>query len=104
MHYLDVIYSPFSGRPAEGDFDPDNEDPTALFVYYGEATHWGYLNPKLREILGTDEDGLELEPEDLEARLNVDGGIVLRVDTDWSGVNTYGFAPAVSTIEFTPRP
>ncbi|UPG69161.1 hypothetical protein [Gordonia hongkongensis] len=104
MHYLGAVHSPFSGLPAENEDGPNNADPTLLFIFYGDATHWGYISPKLAETLGADEDELELEPEDLEECLTIDGGIVLRVDTDWSGVNVYGFAPNESTIEFTPRP
>ena len=31
-------------------------------------------------------------------KLDFDGGLILRVHTDWHGINCYGFAPAESVI------
>jgi hypothetical protein len=42
------------------------------------------------------------DPLDLAEGLQIDGGLVLIVDTDWSGVNYYGFAPTESAVSFTP--
>ena len=100
ISYTDTIYSPFSGLPAEDDSGTNRNDPTLLFAYYGDASVWGYISPSLAEALGTSEDEIELKPADLEAGLEIEGGVIIRVDNDWNGVNTYGYAPAGSTIRF----
>lgn len=38
-------------------------------------------------------DPEDLEPDKLFALLEIDGVMVMVVDTDWNGVNYYGFAP-----------
>jgi hypothetical protein len=48
----------------------------------------------LLDVLDDDVD--ETDPLDLVEGLQIDGGLVLIVDTDWSGVNYYGFAPTES--------
>lgn len=42
-----------------------------------------------------------LGPTEMAEGLDVAGGILLVVDTDWNGVNYYGFAPEDSEIKFT---
>lgn len=44
----------------------------------------------LSDDAGTPED---LGPDELAALLDIDGGMVMVVDTDWNGLNYYGFAP-----------
>ncbi|TWH52645.1 hypothetical protein L612_002000000560 [Rhodococcus rhodochrous J38] len=38
-------------------------------------------------------DPEDLEPDELFALLEIDGAMVMVVDTDWNGINYYGFAP-----------
>ena len=53
IHYLDQIYSPFSGLPADGESGPNESDPTLLFVYYGNAGDFAYiLQQRRNEISG----------------------------------------------------
>jgi hypothetical protein len=54
----------------------------------------------LLDVLDDDVD--ETDALDLAQGLQIDGGLVLIVDTDWSGVNYYGFAPTESAASFTP--
>ncbi len=35
-------------------------------------------------------------PTDLAEFLDIDGGFLVVVDTDWNGINCYGFAPGES--------
>ena len=44
---------------------------------------------------------LDLEPTERAEALRIDGGLIMVVDTDWNGVNYYGFAPADSDITLT---
>lgn len=90
IHYLGQVYSPFSGLPADGDGGPNKADSTLLFVYYGDAGDFAYIAQRIRNDL-TDAEGTD--PESLATALNIDGGIILEVDTDWNGINWYGFAP-----------
>ncbi|QXU56655.1 MULTISPECIES: hypothetical protein [Rhodococcus] len=38
-------------------------------------------------------DPEDLDPDELFALLEIDGAMVMVVDTDWNGINYYGFAP-----------
>lgn len=96
--YLGMIHSPFSGQPAEPDDEPNEKDPTLLFAYYGDAGVYGYISPRLLNVL--EDDGEETDPVNLAQGLQIDGGLVMRVDTDWNGVNYYGFAPEESKVVF----
>jgi hypothetical protein len=98
--YLGMIHSPFSGLPAESDDDPNEDDPTLLFAYYGNAGLYGYISPRLRDVLK--DDGDDTDPLELAQDLQIDGGLMLTVDTDWNGLNYYGFAPADSAVSFKP--
>ena len=89
---LEQIYSPFSGLPAGSEEEPDGTDPTLLFVFNGMAGEYEYVSKRLQGLV--DGDVEDVDVEDLVADLSVDGGLVLEVDADWNGVNTYGFAPA----------
>jgi hypothetical protein len=100
FRYLEAIYSPLSGLPAEVEDEPNEDDPTLLFAYYGDAGLYAYTSPRLLDVL--DDDGEETDPLNLVEGLQIDGGLVLIVDTDWSGVNYYGFAPTESAVSFTP--
>lgn len=94
LHYLGTVYSPFSGQATHTDDGPNTDDPTLLFVYHGDATVWGYISPQVVELLPDEAgDPDNLEPHELAALLEIDGGVVMVVDTDWNGVNYYGFAP-----------
>jgi hypothetical protein len=98
--YLGTIHSPFSGLPADLEEGPNEDDPTLLFAYYGDAGLYAYTSPRLLDVLDDDLD--ETDPLDLAHGLQIDGGLVLTVDTDWSGVNYYGFAPTESEISYAP--
>jgi hypothetical protein len=91
--YLGQVHSPFSGLPAELKHGgPANEsDPTLLFIYYGMAGTWDYASPRLPGETARYVDNLE--PADLAESLEIDGAIMMVVNTDWNGVNYYGFAP-----------
>ncbi|MYV31215.1 hypothetical protein [Rhodococcus sp. JT-3] len=89
--YLGTVYSPFSGQEAETESGPNEGDPTLLFTYYGAVADWAYISPLVVERLS--EDPNDLEPKDLAERLDIKGGLIMVVDTDWNGINYYGFAP-----------
>lgn len=97
--YLGQVHSPFSGLPTElEDEGSANEaDPTLLFVYYGMVSEWDYVSPRFPSELTRFIDNLE--PIDFASSLEINGAIMFVVDTDWNGVNYYGFAPAESKIE-----
>ena len=99
MNYPGQIYSPFSGRPADTDDGANRDDPTLLFVYYGNAGIWEYVSPRLAPDLEEDRDELELDPIELTELLEADSGLTMVVDTGWNGLNYYGFAPADCEIK-----
>jgi|SRR6185312_4917410 len=90
--YLGTVYSPFSGLPADSEDGPNEADSTLLFVYYGDAGEWAYISPRLANDLPEDAD--EVGAVDLAETLQIEGGLLMVVDTDWNGINYYGFAPA----------
>lgn len=94
IHCLQQIYSPFSGLPVDGKDGPNESDPTLLFVFYGDAAIYAYVSSRLQNV--SDGDVEEIEIEKLSSTLSVDGGLILKVDTDWNGVNYYGFAPTAT--------
>ena len=88
---LEQIFSPFSGLPADGKDGPNENDPTLLFVYYGNTGEYAYVSKRLQ---GSMEGNIEdVDIKELHSTLSIDGGHVFEVDTDWNGVNYYGFAP-----------
>lgn len=96
-----TIYSPFSGQPADSDEEgPNGADPTLLFIYYGSGSVWGFVNARLAKELPVDED--DVEPEDLQEKLEVESGILIIVNTGWNGINYYGFAPAENSVSYPP--
>lgn len=96
FRYLGAVYSPFSGLPADSEDGPNETDPTLLFTYYGDAGEYGFISPRLGNDLA--EQAADLEPLDLAEALQIEGVLVMVVDTDWNGVNYYGFAPTDSEI------
>lgn len=60
---------------------------------------WAYVSPRFPAELTRFIDNLE--PDEVAESLDIDGGIVLVVDTDWNGIDYYAFAPADSEIKFT---
>lgn len=93
IHCLEQIHSPFSGLPAEvPEGGPNEADATLLFVYYGNAADFSYISAHVKSQLP--ENAVCNSPDQLADILSFDGGLVLEVDTDWNGVNWYGFAPA----------
>ena len=100
FRYLDQIHSPFSGIPAGLDDEGVNHaDPTLLFVYCGGVSEWAYVSPRLPSELTRFIDNLE--PDEVAESLDIDGAILLVVDTDWNGIDYYAFAPADSEIGLT---
>lgn len=94
VHYLGTVHSPFSGQAADTEDGSNTSDTTLLFVHYGDATIWDYISPRVLDQLPDDAgDPEDLDPEGLAALLDIDGGMVMVVDTDRNGVNHYGFAP-----------
>jgi hypothetical protein len=92
IHCPDQIFSPFSGLPTDGEDGPNEKDSTLLFVYYGNAGDYAYISKRLQNLLDGNIESIAIET--LHSVLSVDGGLILEVDTDWNGVNFYGFAPA----------
>lgn len=90
-----ALFSPFSGRPAEGDRGPNTRDKTLLFIYYGDAGEYGHIGKRAVEILT--QAGVKniesLSPGALARRLNLPSTLLLEVDAGWNGVNYYAFAP-----------
>ncbi|GAA2435227.1 hypothetical protein [Mycolicibacterium llatzerense] len=69
-----------------------------LFVYCGMVSQWDYISPRFpSEVIRFVDDA---EPDEFTESLEIDGAIMLVVNTDWNGVNYYGFAPADSEIRF----
>jgi hypothetical protein len=91
VHCRDQIFSPYSGLPAESKDGPNKKDPTLLFIYYGNTGIYAYASQRLKYSLNDDIE--YLEPENLHASIDIDGGIIIEVETD-NGINYYGFAPA----------
>lgn len=99
FRYLDQIHSPFSGIPAGLDDEGvSHEDPTLLFVYCGGVCEWAYVSPRLPSEVTRFIDNLEIN--EVAESLEIDGGILLVVDTDWNGIDYYAFAPSDSEIRF----
>ncbi|MFD5808200.1 hypothetical protein [Rhodococcus aetherivorans] len=94
FNYIGTIHSPFSGEAAETEDGPNDGDQTLLFVYYGDATVWDYISPRLADQLPDNAE--DLEPDELVELIEIESGLVMVVDTDWNGVNYYGFAPTTS--------
>jgi len=61
-----------------------------LFVYYGDVGFYAFVSERLKYALN--EDIQYLEPENLHASIDIDGALILEVETD-SGLKYYGFAP-----------
>ena len=90
VHSRDQIFSPYSGQPAEDRGKPNKKDPTLLFVYHGDPGFYAYISERLKYAMN--EDIEYLEPENLHASIDIDGGLIMEVETD-ATVNYYGFAP-----------
>lgn len=90
VHSRDQIFSPFSGLPADGREGPNKKDPTLLFVYYGDVGFYAHVSERLKYALS--EDIEYLQPENLHASFDIDGALIMEVETD-SGLKYYGFAP-----------
>lgn len=93
ISHLGRIFSPFSGLPIDGkDMDgPNIQDPTLLFVYYANAGMHAYVSQRLMNLSDVDVENTDID--ELAGLLSVGGGLILEVDTDWNGLNYYGFAP-----------
>ena len=92
VHCRDQIYSPYSGQPADGKDGPNRQDPTLLFVYYGDRGIYAYVSERLKYSMTEDLEYLDAEA--VHTYIDIDGGLILEVETDVEGVNYYGFAPA----------
>ncbi len=93
VHCRDQIFSPYSGLPADGKDGPNKKDITLLFVYYSDPGIYAYVSQRFRYSLN--EDIEYLDAENLHTSTDIDGGLILEVETDRNGVNYYGFAPAI---------
>ena len=103
IRYLgDYIYSPFSGLPAVTEDGENEDDPTLLFTYYGNASLYGYVSRRLQDMLSQDVEDIDVSK--LHSLLTVEGGMILEVDSDFNGVNYYGFAPVTKPIPELFRP
>lgn len=86
------MFSPFSGQPVVNELgDPNEGDPTLLFVGYGMAIDTPYISQRLADQLDITSDDVDVEK--LPDMISIDGAFVLEVDAGWNGVNYYGFAP-----------
>jgi hypothetical protein len=86
------IFSPFTGMPSETEDGPNEDDQSLLFVHYGDASEFGYLNTQAEEIveeLDDEEDGVD--PVDVFKRLADADSILIEVDSGWNGVNLYAY-------------
>tara|TARA_B100000795_G_scaffold85343_1_gene61994 strand:+ start:198 stop:512 length:315 start_codon:yes stop_codon:yes gene_type:complete len=90
IHCIGPIFSPFSGLAAGNADGSETEDPTILFVYYEESKHFDYISDRVLKVVTNAE---ELDVNEVIKKLDFDGGLVLRIHTDWHGINCYGFAP-----------
>ncbi len=99
------IYSPFSGLPAVTEEDGENkDDPTLLFTWVGNAGVYGYISPRLQDLLGQNVEDIEdINIDDLPSLLNIEGGLILAVDEGFNGVNYYGFAPLTKPTPIMKR-
>lgn len=91
VHYRDQIFSPYSGLPADNQDGPNKKDPTLLFVYNGDAGIYSYVSQRFNHSLNEDIEYLDAEV--LHAHTDIDGGLIMEVETDLNGINYYGFAP-----------
>jgi len=66
-------------------------DKTCLFYFFGDVNEYGYINPKLNELVGFDIIEAELTPEQLCKILTVNGGMAYCHDAGWSGLYWIGF-------------
>lgn len=86
-----TVYSPFSGLPAESEDGPNESDDSLVLIYYGDASDYGYVSPRITSECG--EAITELDPSELIEKLNLENVVSFEVDANWNGVNTYVFAP-----------
>ncbi len=95
-----TLHSPFTGQPADDEEGPNEDDPTLLFIWHGNAGLYGYVGEWTAQALRKVgiEDPETLAPSELAARLEIPGALVLRVDAGRYGVNFYGFAPSVGML------
>jgi hypothetical protein len=95
IHYIGPVFSPFSGLAAGNADGSEADDSTLLFVYYEESKQFDYISDR---VLGAVTNAEVLDLNEVIEKLDFDGGLILRVHTDWHGINCYGFAPAESVI------
>jgi len=97
VEYQEQIFSPFSGKPADGEEGPNEKDESLQWIYYGDAGLFGYVSPifasmaKAAGVSSVEEIG---DPEDLIAKVALPNSLVFKVDTGWNGTNYYCFAAA----------
>ena len=88
----ELIYSPFTGNPAsDEDGNISENDSSLLYVYYGMAGY-AYISDKLTKML--DEEIEDLSMNDLASKLEDYEGVIFEVDTNYNGLNSYGFVEA----------
>lgn len=93
LAYEGPVYSPFSGKLAEREDEPNTRDRTLLLIFHGGAPAYSFISPRIlagREL----EDVEERAPEALLRAARIPGMVILECDQGWNGVSTYAFAPA----------
>lgn len=88
------VFSPFTGAVADGPDGPNENDPSLLFVHYGNAGLYAYISKTVIDHLhGEDTADIEgLTPDELIDQLSLPNAFALEVDTSRDGTKYYGFA------------
>lgn len=61
-----------------------------MFIYYSDPGFYAYVSQRLTNVMNEDIEYLDAEA--LHTHIDIDGGLIMEVETD-SSVNYYGFAP-----------
>jgi hypothetical protein len=93
------LHSPFSGKPAEVEDEPNERDKTLLLVHYGDASQYAFISKRLLAAVKvkTPDDVAERAPAALLKSAAIPGTVAFVVDTGWNGINTYAWAPVESS-------
>jgi hypothetical protein len=87
LKYEGVIYSPFTGKAADGEDGPNASDGSLKLVYYGSVNQVAYVSDDLKERFSN--------ADNLEDVIDLCGDeklVGFKVDTGWDGVNLYVFS------------
>ena len=87
----DNLFSPYSGKSVIIEDEINESDKTLAFVYYGMIGDFAYVSEDFSLIA----EGLDAGSrfEEFISSLDVENLIVIKVDSEWNGVNYFGFIP-----------